>query len=162
MPFTKAGLSLKLLLFGIIFGMYSSLTATVNAGIGKPLDVTKAAYISALINLIFSFLFIPAFGVVGASVAFSVSSLSQLLVILVFVRKHIEFKISYSILLKTVLSGVVFFFAIDFLKKALDMALLIETGLVLALSLAVYALCIYVFKVIRISDLLELKKIIRR
>lgn len=158
---SKAGLSLKVILFGILFSMFSSINGSVNAAIGKPLDVTKAAYISAFVNIIFAVFFIPTFGVVGASFAFTASAFAQFIVALTFVRREVRFVIPYGKMIKSVISGSIFFIVLSILKRLIDLNLYLETILVIGISIMIYGLSIFLLGVVKKKDITALIKILR-
>ncbi|MBN2423262.1 oligosaccharide flippase family protein [Candidatus Woesearchaeota archaeon] len=151
--FSLADISMKIILFGMLFTGFASINFAVISAIGKPFEVSKGAYISAVVNLIFSLLFIPRLGVIGAGISLSMSLFSQFLVSLFYLNKFIGIRFPVLRWLKTFFAGFIFLIAISLLKKALVLPLYLEVALALGLSGLLYFLMIFLLRLFKIRDL---------
>ncbi len=87
--FIPAVMPLLALLPGIYFVGIAKVLASDLNGRGKPHCGTSSAFISILFTLIFDFLLIPRFGIMGAAIASSISYVSAFVVLVFFYYKYV-------------------------------------------------------------------------
>ncbi|MBU0758134.1 MAG: polysaccharide biosynthesis C-terminal domain-containing protein, partial [Nanoarchaeota archaeon] len=156
---TLVGLSLRIILTGILFTVFTGINLNVVAAIGKPFSVTKAVYVGAIVNLVFSLVFIPKFGVIGASIALAASLISQFVVSLFYFNKFVGINFPYRRWLKIFVSGAIFLIVLSVLKKVFTIPVIPEMIVTLSICGLVYAAMVFMtglFNKKEISYLLEL------
>lgn len=93
-PFRASVLALVAITPGIVFSAIGSLPGAYLAGIGRPIDVTKSTLANLVVNVVANLALIPILGVVGASLASSLSyGTGAIVVVFLFVR-HTEVRLS--------------------------------------------------------------------
>ncbi len=146
--FIPAYLPMQILAFGVGFLTVFYALAFVLNGAGKnriPMWITFSGMVT---NTILGFFLIQQYGIMGAAVATSITSLLVMFVIIYFSQKNVAKFINYIKLLKYFLASIVIYFiAISFLPQGKFMFILWG-----GILFAVYLLFLYIFKEIKQED----------
>ncbi|MBT3463437.1 flippase, partial [archaeon] len=149
---TLASISLKILLFAVLFSMFNSMNMSVIAAIRKPFEVTKTVYVGAIVNFLFSILLIPKFGIIGASISYVFSVLSLIIVSLYYIKKFIGARFPYKKWLKGFFAGIIFLIAMSLSKNYININVYLEAILITSFSGLIYLGMIFILGLIKISE----------
>jgi O-antigen/teichoic acid export membrane protein len=87
-PFRASIVPLVLLTPGIVFSAIASLPTAYMAGIGRPIDATKATLVNVIVNVVANVVLIPVLGVPGAALASTLSyGAGAVVIVFLFVRR---------------------------------------------------------------------------
>ena len=137
-------LALKILSLGGIFFSFAVVNNNILAATGNPKRVTQTILAAAILNLVMNLILIPQHRILGAAWATTLAYLLVLVLSIYFVSKIVKISIPLLDWGKTLFSGVVFLFVVDFLKNFLSMGAWIETFLVLLVGLSIYVFLLYI------------------
>ena len=153
--FVSGALSLQILLIGTLFYIVATINNTIISGIGKPKVVTKTILFAAGANFVLNLILIPFFGIEGAAFATTLSYLFVLIVSTIKLKQFIKLQSPWKSWCYTFICGAIFVGVINILKRVLVMNEWLELILAVTISVSVYILLIFVFKLV---DLKEIKK----
>jgi len=156
--FLPASTALKILSVGVIFTSLYAINSAFFSGIGKPQINSKIVYTTAAFNLISNLILIPLIGIMGAAITTSTSYFIMMFLSLIKIRKFIKITLPIKIWIKTFIAGLLFVFAIWFLKKVIFLNVWAETAIVLILSGISYIVLLFLLKIIDINELKDLYK----
>ena len=106
--FSQTGLVLRIFSSLIIIkGLGDLLCYQTVISIGKEKYLVPAAFLAMIINVILNLLLIPYWHEIGATIASVISEFTVNYVMVMIVRKKVDFSISFSDLIKTIISTVV-------------------------------------------------------
>jgi stage V sporulation protein B len=107
--YEPASLSLSILVIGIGFITLFTILSTIISSSGNPHLSFLFSFIGVLLVCIFCYLFIPSFGIVGASIATTLSSFIMMLVSAITI--YYKFKVFYPFksLIKILISSIIIF-----------------------------------------------------
>ncbi|MBN1645425.1 flippase [Candidatus Woesearchaeota archaeon] len=159
--FAAGYLPFQILLAGVLLFSIAVINNQVLNGIGKPGIVAKIVVFAALFNIIFNFLLIPFFGMMGAAITTSLSYLIILLLSYFQVVKHIEFQWPYRFYGKLIVSSV-FFLGVVLLFKRIGAHWMINAAAGGVVGLAVYVLLLALMKGVNIDEIRTLKSFLKK
>lgn len=154
--YLPASVTMKILSIGILFAPISGICNNFFSGIGKPKVSSIMVYTATLLNVATSLILVPLFNIIGAAISTSTGYLIMMLVGLTKMRDFIEIKIPIGVWTKTFLAGITFVMVIWLLKKALALNMWLETAILLATGSLVYAILLFLLKVISIKEMKEI------
>ena len=144
---------MRVLLIGAIFMTIYSINVYFTTGIGKPEIQTKIFYIAALFNLVGNMALIPVLGVMGAALTTSASYLLMMVASLADIRKFVGVSFPIRTWLKILFIGLVLVAEIYYLKKLISFDVFAETTIILAVSGLLYAVLLFLLKVINFQEI---------
>ncbi len=151
--YLEASAPLKILSIGMLFLALANINGQIISGIGKPKTFTKIIVISSLLNVILNLILVPLYDILGASIA---TSLSFFFMFVLTSRKtghFLKIKLPFAYWLKNLIAAVIFVLVIGILKNMLVMNIWLETFITLTISLFVYILLIFKFKLITYKEI---------
>jgi len=151
--YLPAANAMKILSIGMIFAVIYGTNIDFFAGIGKPQITTKIVYTAAIVNFIANIILIPIIGIEGAAISTTLSYLLMMVMGLFNIRKFIDISFPKMVWIKTFLAGIVFVLVIWLLKKLIELNVWVETGIVLLVALLVYAVLLFLLKIVNIEEL---------
>ncbi|MFC1727896.1 flippase [Nanoarchaeota archaeon] len=151
----------RILLVGVLFFIVAKLNNITLSGIGKPAIVTRIILMVALFNFIANVALVPRFGIEGAAFATAVSYLIVLVMSTYKTTKFVEVKVPINAWLKTIIASLAFVGVIGFLKRILFMNIWLEVIISLLVAFAVYAILIYLLKLIDVAEIKKYAKLIK-
>lgn len=95
---------------------------------------------------------IPKYGIEGAALVTTLSYALGLVLSLVYLKKSIQFKISIKSWLKILIAGLFILLIIDVLRRLVHVNLWIELILFSLISLVVYVVLLFIFRVTSIKE----------
>ena len=156
--YTQGSFAMQILVIGALFYAVASINTNILSGIGKPKHVAKILLTSAMLNIIANLTLIPFFGIIGAAFATSISYLTMLLLSSYWLSKFVRAKPLWFPWLKTFFCGGIFVGTIYFLKRILEFNLWLEMCIVISISLIIYVLLLFLFKLVNLKELNDLIK----
>ena len=154
--YISGAIALSILAVGIIFSSMFKLNAVVFNGIGKPQEITKIVFITAVFNTLLNLLLIPKWGIEGAAITTTLSYGLSLVLSFRKMKKYVSWRPNWRSMFKISFSAIVFFMVFFILKQVIQLPILFEAGLVSALSGFVYLGLGYLFKIFTIKDIKQL------
>lgn len=148
--------AMKILSIGMIFWVLYGININFFAGIGKPQITSKIVYTAAAFNFVANIILIRLIGLEGAAIATSASYLIMMVLGFRYIKRSIQVEFPIKVWIKTFLIGAIFILLIWLLKKIIILNIWIKTGLILAISCLVYAVLLFLFKVINFNELKDL------
>lgn len=156
--YAGASASLQILAIGMFFLSLSVINGKAISGIGKPAIFTKAIFISAVFNIIFNWLLIPKYGIVGASAATSVSYFLMFCLTSYNLKKFVKNNIPILDWMTTLIIVIAAVFLINFLKGIFTMSALPEAAMIILISTCIYVSLILLFKLVKYEEIKSLFK----
>ena len=153
--------SLQILLFGVLFFIVASINHNIISGIGQPKTVTKIILFAALTNAAVNFVLIPWLGINGAAIATTFSYLLALVLSTKMATKYIKIKFPLKEWLKSIISAVLFVFAIYLIKELLSLNPWWEIIISVTIAGIIYLTSIYFLKIIDIKEIIHYTKLLR-
>lgn len=144
--FSASGDVLKILILAIGFIFIGCLLAHAVIAINKQKAVIGAYVFTALTSLAGYFIFIPSYSYFGAAWVTVYSELAIAIFSFYIIKKYSQFKINFSILLKSLAASLIMALSIYWLIGKLNLFI------ILALAALVYSVCLYLFKGINKND----------
>jgi len=156
--YIKASLALQILSIGIILFSLAMLNFNIINGLGKPKINTKIVYVAALFNLIFNFILIPKYGIIGAASTTLVSYGVMFGLSINWIRKYMKVKLPWMDFGKILILGLAFVGVILWLKKVLVLNAWLEAIICVTAALIVYLGLVFL---IRLQTIEETKKLLQ-
>ena len=151
-----AASSMKILSIGMIFAVLYGININFFAGIGQPQITTKIVYTAAAFNFVANIILIRLIGLEGAAIATTLSYFIMMVVGFMYIRKFIQVDFPVKVWAKTFLIGAIFILLIWLLKKIIILNIWVKTGVILAIACSVYAILLFLFRIVSIRELLDL------
>ena len=145
------------LLLSGLFSFFGNLFLGLSI-VKKTKIIAYISIISALLNIGLNFLLIPYFGIIGASVSTMVSTCVIFLIQLYFSQKHYFIPLNYKSYLLLFLISIVFISSNYLLKIGNSY---ISIGVNTLLTVIYLLLCIYLVKIIRLSEIVQFLHLFR-
>ncbi len=156
--YIKGTLAMQILVVGALLYSVAGINTNILTGIGKPKEVTKIFLIAAVLNIIGNLVLIPSFGINGSAFATLLSYLAILVMSSLSLSMFIKIQIPWKSWLKTFFCGTIFVILIYFLKGVLKLNVWVEMFVVISFSLMIYVLLLFLFRLIDLKELDNLKK----
>jgi O-antigen/teichoic acid export membrane protein len=144
--------ALQLILTGVIFYVVASANNSLIVGIGKPKTVTVLVIISAGVNTILNFMFIPNYGILGAALATTVSYLILLILSTYKATKYVNSRFPWKEWLKLIFPAGCFFGIIYLTEKSMFLNPYLELVISITIASFIYLLLIYAMKILVIKE----------
>lgn len=160
-PFYAVG-AMVLKIFAVAMPLISIgiINYNILAAIGRAQESFKIMLSGAMLNIFLNFLLMPQYGILGAAIA----SVLSYIIIMFFstykLRKIYGFTIQYLKLLKILLCSIIFFGSISLLKKYLELSVFTEIFVVMTISILLYLVSLFVFRVITKKVITKLYKLV--
>lgn len=158
--YVQGSSTLQVLSLGTIFLTIISANKAILSGIGKPKLLSNIVLISALLNIVLNIALIPSYGILGAAWATNASYL--LILILTTKQTHTLLQPRPTYLLdwmKSLIAGLLFIVCVWFLKRTLDLPLILEIASIVAISGTLY---VALTNLLRVWTFKELWAILKR
>jgi len=152
--YIKASLALQILSIGIILFSLAMLNFNIINGLGRPKINTKIVYIAALFNLIFNFILIPKYGIIGAATTTFVSYGIMFSLSTRWIKRYIKAKLPLLDFGKILIAGLVFVGIISWLKRVLLLNVWVEAVICVAAASIIY---LGLIKLLKLIDLQKIK-----
>lgn len=157
--YVLAAVTLQILTAAVIITTLHVILGSIATGIGKPIITTKVVGIITCINFIGNLILIPAYSIAGAAIATFISSLVGFFVMVYLVRQFIKFTFPTSMLLKTLVAGMVMLFLIFAFKQIIVLPpWWLEAIVAIIPSLLCYVVLILIIGAMRKRDLMLIKE----
>lgn len=153
--YVAAAGALRILSISAIFSSLTLVNNTILTATGFPKKVSKVMIITAIVNIILNAILIYYFGIVGAAIATMISFIIALVLSLIILKQTIPVKIPIYSWIKSVGCAAIFFLSVWFLKNTLDMNIWVETIITIFISMLLYIMFIFIFRVLKISEILD-------
>jgi O-antigen/teichoic acid export membrane protein len=150
--------ALRILCIGAIFFSVATINNNVLVAIGRPKEVTKIILSAAFLNLILNLILIPTYGIIGAAIATSVAYIFVLILSSYKVSRSIKLKLPLMDWFKTFIAGAIFISSVALLKHILELNLILEIIIVLAVSGFIYVYLLQIFNILTFKQLMNLLK----
>lgn len=155
--YEQASIALKILVFGALFSTVAQINFTYFSASGKPLLVTKLFAIAAIVNVVLNFILIPPYGIVGAAVATSLSLGVMLIINKAILHRYLKIESPVWSWTKNLVCCIIMIGIIIGLKKILVMQIFLEAFIVLLIAGMAYIGLIFLFGIVDVKELKELK-----
>jgi len=156
--FVSASSALSVLAIGGLF--YS--VALINTSFLMSIDGPKKNIITycsaAVINIILNLILITKYGILGAAIATAISYMAMFVISNIYLTRIIKEKFEISKYVLTIFAALGFMFVVNYLKKLIVLSPIVETGVIVFVSGLIYLGLIFLFKVITISEIKEIKR----
>ncbi|OGF46191.1 hypothetical protein A2533_04900 [Candidatus Falkowbacteria bacterium RIFOXYD2_FULL_35_9] len=152
--FINSVLTLKILVFGLIFVFLNFPLGALLNGCDKQVTNTKLVGLVMALNIILNLIFIPQYSYIGAAAVFLVCHALLFLISLFVARKIIPYSRRNLILVfaKTILSAVIMTIAVLYLKQSMNLVLVMVIGAI------IYIGVLYLVKGFSRQDMTYLKQ----
>ncbi|HSU72816.1 MAG TPA: polysaccharide biosynthesis C-terminal domain-containing protein, partial [Candidatus Binatia bacterium] len=128
-------------------------------GIGKPQKYALISIVGAIVGITASAMLIPRYGAVGAAIGFVGAVSIMMLVSLVILRQCLVLNVPILSWLKIGLAGIAFISVLALLKGLVNLPVLVEAILLVALASGVYAVLVLL---LRVTSFGEIRKLLTR
>ncbi len=156
--YVSVSTALQILAFGMIFYSIAYINSNILSGIGRPEIITKIMAFVAVSNIVFNFILIPRFGVVGAAIATAISYIMMLVLTSIMLRKYIRLKIPFAYFIKSILIGLITIWIIYYLKQMLILNYIVETIIILSVAFLIYIFLAYSLNLFGFRKVFDLTK----
>jgi O-antigen/teichoic acid export membrane protein len=150
--YASGTLALQILLVGVLLYAAAMTNNSMLSAIGKPEQVTKIILFAAGLNIVLNLLLIPSFGINGAAVA---TTVSYFLVFLLSIRKissYIHATIPWKQWILLLLPASAFLCTLLWFGKLVVLSIWLELVLSIMVGGLVYILLLYLFGLVKWSD----------
>lgn len=146
--------ALQILAVGAIFYSLGTLLQTVLVAIGKPYLQAKVVYMMAFLSMLLNFLLVPFLGIIGASLAFTASCFSSLILSIYFLKKNLSsIDIPWLQIIKSFAGGFITLVIIYFFKGILVLHPYVEVFICMTIGFLFYSFFVLSARIITKSDL---------
>ena len=157
--YVAAAVALQIMSLAALAYTFCYINGNVLSGIGKPKENMKITLIAAVFNLIADIILVNIIGINGAAIA----TLAGYCIILVLtgieIKKALDVKIPLFVWFKNIVAGVVFIGLTYYLKYSITRFTdLVEMIIVGCIGFALYALLLFMLKVIDIKEIVSIAK----
>ena len=114
--------------------------------------------LTAIVALVVTVALVPAFGIVGAAVAATLSNVVMFIYAGWAVRKHLDSHVPYRAWLKSLVAGVLFLVVAYGLKGILPLPALLEASIVCVVAGLAYVAALLVLRAVTVG---EIRKVVR-
>lgn len=129
---------------------------SIIAGLGKIKERNKIFYVAAGINLLLNYILIKAWGINGASLATLIVGIYMLISSLLVLKKNsLRLNLNMKYLFKLIILNAIFLGSLFILKLIIALPIIIEVFLVFGISIGIYLLLGYYFKIYRIKEIIN-------
>jgi O-antigen/teichoic acid export membrane protein len=155
--FAAAAGALVILSIGIIFYALSQISMSIIfASIGPKKNILIYLY-GAVANLILNILLVPKYGIIGAAIATSISYFIIFCLSQYYLSRVLSWRPSIGKYALSILLGVVFIALVSYLKTLFIMPVLLQIILTIGIAGAVYICMLFLFRIVTIDEIKELK-----
>lgn len=151
--YVSAQYALQILAIGAIFYTVMNINNNILIAIGKVKQNTIYLLIGAFFNLLFNFILIPLYGIIGAAIATSSSYVLVLILSSLQINKSVKTRLPWFDWEKSLFSGLIFVSVIMFLKKILELNVWVETGICVSAAVITYIALIFILKVVNFQEI---------
>ena len=150
--FQGAVMPLQILIFGTFLLMFGNTLCSILIGIGKP-KLSGMLMAGAASQYIFSlFIFVPVFGLDGAAFSLTLTGVTSLVLIPIFIKHHLKVDV-FSGLPKVLFSGAILAGILFFIPKSNFLILILGT----IAGIAIYVILLYYTGYVNQEDIAILK-----
>ena len=153
--FMGATNALKILSIMCLFNALTALNNSCLQGLGKTKFLMWTAVLGGSLNLCLDLILIPKFGADGAAIATSGVWILCFSITLLYLRRLVNLNVKKSEILKLGFVGLLFISLIHSLKSILALSLYVEAIVVFIISLTAYSFLLSVFKIISLKNLIS-------
>lgn len=155
---------LQLLIVGMFFYSFIPLFIAFIDGTNNPRENIKIMASMGIINVILDIILIPLFGPMGAAIALSAAYLIGVIVAFHATKKTVNFTVQYKNIAKAVFGGIIMLAVILYLKNIIQFTSVVESLVLIVVSIALYSVYIFAVKIIdkRDIELIKTAKVLPR
>lgn len=154
--YAAASAALQILSVSTIFIALHQVHVNFFSGIGRPEVHSKIIYSAVLLNFFGNLLLIPLFGIIGAAITTGVSYIVMSMVGIWKMRSFVCIRIPWGAWSRILIAGLTMTGAIAGLKKIILLGIWTETIIVLGSGGLVYAVLLFLLRVVTVKELLTL------
>jgi len=151
--------ALRILSIGMLFLTVARINISALSGIGKPKIGTKIVLMVVLLNILFNFILIPLWGIIGAAITTIGGFFIMMVASNVSLNKFIKIKLPIVGWLNNILIAIFFLFTITVLKYFIKIHVLIELPIVILIASLIYIKLLFLLKVINMKEINDLIKL---
>jgi len=144
---------LQVLIFGMLFYSFIPLLVTLILGTNNPKENIKIWASMGVTNIALDVLLIPLFGPMGAAVSLSIAYLIGTIIAFRSARKTLSFTLQYKNIIKAIFGGILVLFFILYMKSILQFTAVVESFVLIAVSVLLYTVYIFAVKIIDKKDI---------
>jgi O-antigen/teichoic acid export membrane protein len=150
--FVAGSTALMVLSVFMIFEIGSNMLVNIFTGVGKPVFSRNATYIKVISNIVANLILIPMFGLIGAVTADLISVILAVMYVLYINSKEIKISLPVKDMSLVAIAAGIFLLEIFVLKNVINLNAYLEAAIILALSGVSYVLVAFSLRLITISN----------
>ncbi|MBI4145227.1 flippase [Candidatus Woesearchaeota archaeon] len=158
--YAGAAPAISILAGGAVFSNALLVTQNVILGVGQSKAYFRVSFAGVLFAIAANLALIPRFGILGASVATTATTLIMFLLSMRIIRRVAgpEFLMPYFLKISLIAAGIVF--SLLWLRHYLQFAPVIELIVLSAMALVLYAALVLVFRILSLKELLRMLRVV--
>ena len=156
--YIQASNVLRILSLGVILMTITRINFSAISGIGKPKINAKIILFGAGFNIVFNFILIPLYGIIGAAITTFFGYLLMMILSILKLKKLVKIYIPVKYWTKSLFLGLMFVSAIAYLKHLIVLNIYLEIILIFGIAGTIYLSLVFLLKLLTIKEIKEIVK----